>query len=85
MLREVIVAMAKRYQVRCPRLVVPAWLIRLSVRFFSLIPKFPLTTGRVDALVSKVSYSSELIKAELGFIAIFDIPGSVPSILEGQR
>ncbi|MGX0891688.1 nucleoside-diphosphate-sugar epimerase [Pseudomonas sp. ADAK2 TE3594] len=85
MLREVIVAMAKRYQVRCPRLVVPAWLIRLSVSFFSWIPKFPLTTGRVDALVSKVSYSSELIKAELGFIAIFDIPGSVPSILEGQR
>jgi len=85
MLREVVIAMAKRYQVRCPRLVIPAWLARLSVTFFSSIPKFPLTTGRVDALVSKVSYSNELIKAELGFTTIFDIPDSVPAILDGQQ
>ncbi|MFJ2540735.1 NAD-dependent epimerase/dehydratase family protein [Pseudomonas sp. NPDC087614] len=85
MLRKVIIAMAKRYQVRYPRLVIPAWLARLSVALFSSIPKFPLTTGRVDALVSKVSYSNELIKAELGFTAIFDIPDSVPSILKGKQ
>lgn len=85
MLREVITAMAKHYQVRCPRLVIPAWLARLSVTFFSPIPKFPLTTGRVDALVSKVRYSNELIKTELGFTATFAIPDFVPSILEGQQ
>lgn len=84
MLRDVINAMAKSYQVRSPRLVVPARLARLLVRFFSLIPKFPLTIGRVDALVSKVNYSSDLINTELGFSAVFDVPASVPSILEGH-
>jgi len=82
MLSEVIVAMAKCYQIRCPHLVLPAWLIRFSVFFLSLIPKFPLTTGRVNALVSKTTYSSELIKSELGFVTNFDIPDSVRAILQ---
>ncbi|SDP34839.1 Nucleoside-diphosphate-sugar epimerase [Pseudomonas arsenicoxydans] len=85
MLRDVIVAMAKYYDVRSPCLIVPLWLARLLVGFFSVIPKFPLTTRRIDALVSKVNYSSELIKAELGFSANFYIPDFVPSILEEQN
>ena len=84
-LREVVCSMATLYKVRFPRLVFSEWLARLSIALFAPIPKFPLTKGRVDALVSKVTYSGEFIKTELGFAPIFDIPSSVPSILAYQQ
>ncbi len=84
-LQEVVDAIARYYKVRVPFLRLPEWVARLSVTIFPPVFKLPLTKGRVDALVSKVNYSSELIKAELGFDFSFDIPASVPSVLAKKR
>lgn len=84
-LREVVNAMAQYYKVRLPFLRFPELLARLFVAISPSIFKLPLTKGRVDALVSKVTYSNELIKTELGFDFVFDIPASVPSMLANKR
>jgi nucleoside-diphosphate-sugar epimerase len=40
---------------------------RLAARLGGFIPGFPLTTGRVDALTSRVEYPTTRIERELGF------------------
>jgi nucleoside-diphosphate-sugar epimerase len=52
----------------CPRFVrIPEGPARLAARLGGFIPGFPLTTGRVDALTSRVEYPTTRIERELGF------------------
>jgi len=45
----------------------PEQLIRKLVQFFSVIPNFPLTISRIDALTGRCYYDSSKIMSELGF------------------
>ncbi|CAI8868748.1 Nucleoside-diphosphate-sugar epimerase [Pseudomonas sp. IT-P2] len=85
LLCEVVDAMADFHKVKAPALVVPEKLVRVFTALCSHIPKFPLKKSRVDALVSRVEYSSALIRRELGFNASFSIPSSISSILAHQQ
>lgn len=84
-LRALVNAIAGYYKVGLPSIRLPEWFARLSIAILPSVLKVPLTKGRIDALVSRVNYSNELIKAELGFEFIFDIPESIPSILAGRK
>jgi len=50
-----------------PRLRLPEWTIRLSVKLLGNLPKFPLTKARVDALTGRAIYSTTKIEHELGY------------------
>lgn len=50
-----------------PRWRLPEALARTLARCARFAPGFPLTAARVDALTSRVEYSSERIRRELGF------------------
>ena len=45
----------------------PEWLVRLGVFISKVVPKFPLTDSRVDALTSRSIYSSNKIQNLLDF------------------
>ena len=45
----------------------PESLVRTAVALAGLIPKFPLTSSRVDALTNRTIYRADRIKSELGY------------------
>ena len=45
----------------------PEIIVRLIAKIFVWIPKFPLTTSRVDALTNECIYISKKAEKELGF------------------
>lgn len=47
--------------------VVPESIVRLMIAFLRVIPGFPLSIGRLDALLNKTVYSTNKINACLGF------------------
>lgn len=47
---------------------IPEWTARAAAWTLGRIPGFPLTVSRVDALTRSVRFSSERIRAELGFV-----------------
>lgn len=66
-LERIAAAIAAAHGVPPPRTRVPESLARLAARAGSIIPGFPLTPGRVDALTSRVEYPSARIERELDF------------------
>lgn len=53
--------------VQRPRIRLPEMLVRKTVKIFELIPKFPLTDERVDALTQRAIYSNKKIEVDLGY------------------
>ncbi|MDR6956353.1 nucleoside-diphosphate-sugar epimerase [Pseudomonas brassicacearum] len=82
LLCDVIDAIASYYEVKSPRLIIPEFFIRLFLKVCPASIRLPLTSSRVDALVSQVSFSSCLINSELDFRCGSDIPASALSILK---
>lgn len=66
-LERMAVALADGMNVRGPRLRFPEWPIRLLVKIFGRVPRFPLTERRLDALTGCCRYDSSAIANELGF------------------
>lgn len=66
-LEEMIAAVAAAFgrSPRAPRL--PEAPARLAAQIARLVPAFPLTPARVDALTSRVEYRTDRIERELGF------------------
>jgi nucleoside-diphosphate-sugar epimerase len=67
---------------RPPR--VPEALARSAAQIARIIPAFPLTPARVDALTSRVEYRSARISRELGFRARKSVEDAVRE-LAAQR
>jgi nucleoside-diphosphate-sugar epimerase len=66
-LEHFVAMLAKSLGRPTPKLRVPESVARLVARLGNMIPKFPLTPSRVDALVVRSRYSIERIRRELGF------------------
>ena len=65
-IEEFVAAIAAELGIAAPRLRLPEALAR-GAALFSFLPRFPLTRSRVDALTTRVVYSIERIRAELGY------------------
>ncbi|WP_423197713.1 NAD-dependent epimerase/dehydratase domain-containing protein [Cupriavidus sp. H19C3] len=64
-LEELVANSAKELGVSEPGLRVPESTARLIARLGSIVPRFPLTQGRVDALVNRTTYVSVRLRSEL--------------------
>jgi nucleoside-diphosphate-sugar epimerase len=53
---------------RTPQKRLPESLVRAAVALAGLIPKFPLTLSRVDALTNRTVYRTDRIESELGYM-----------------
>lgn len=84
LLRDVIGAIAKTYNIRSPTLRLPVFPLRLLIGLFSGVVKLPLTHERIDALVVRTQYSSKAIEDDLGFSFSKSIPDAVGEILTGS-
>ncbi len=84
-LMDVVAAISDFYRVANPKFRLPEWLVRLMAILFSKFKAFPLTQSRIDALLRRTTYISNL--SSNGFVFSFSrsIPESVASILEGRK
>nr|WP_298138150.1 NAD-dependent epimerase/dehydratase family protein [uncultured Pseudomonas sp.] len=51
-----------------PHIRLPESLVRAAAATGAIIPRFPLSSSRVDALTSRTVYSSDKIQSELGYV-----------------
>ena len=54
----------------------PEWVVRVAACLMSRLPRFPLTAERINALVSRTSYSNGKIRA-IGFCPVHAIPETI--------
>jgi nucleoside-diphosphate-sugar epimerase len=47
-----------------------------------LVPNFPLTSSRVDALTSRCKYSNKLIENELGYTNLITIEDGITKLVQ---
>lgn len=80
-LEDVIYAIAKFYGVTRPWIRLPEVFVRAVTFVFSKAKRFPLTQSRVDALVKRTLYKSNMCEPEIGFSYKRAIPDSIASIL----
>lgn len=66
-IESMIATIAAAIQRPVPALRLPESLARAAARVGRVVPAFPLTPARVDALTSRVEYASERIARELGY------------------
>ena len=72
-LRDFIETIAMYLNKPAPRYTLPEYLIRPIARVLEKIVHFPLTTSRINALTSKVIYSSQKIRSELNYDDAFTV------------
>ncbi len=70
---------------RPPRVHLPLWLARSAASLGSLVPGFPLTRSRVDALSSRALYSSVKIETQLGYRNVVSVPEGVLEVVAEYR
>ncbi len=66
-LEAMVAAIATALRRPVPQMRVPETLARTAAQIACLIPSFPLTPARVDALTSRVEYRTDRIERELGY------------------
>jgi nucleoside-diphosphate-sugar epimerase len=81
-LTELVNAVADSCGRNRPRMVVPEYLVRFLTGIFGGRSFWPLTSSRVDALVSRTQYPSDLLHRELGFTYSRPVPMSVLELIE---
>lgn len=69
-LQEMVQRIAARFGGRRPALRLPEGVIRFLARLAGVVPGFPLTLSRVDALTSEVVYDGEQAQRDLEYIRI---------------
>ncbi len=74
LLSDIVQAVSDSNRIDSKRLVLPEYFVRLVVSCITRFIKFPLTTNRIDSLVSKTFYSSDKIKITLNFSPRYLIP-----------
>jgi len=80
-LEELVEASAVALGVPAPRLRVPESIARLGATLGGMVPRFPLTQQRVNALVGRTTYSSQLVRQELGFIPSISVAARARAML----
>lgn len=66
-LEKMVANIAQGLGVKQPSLRLPERMIRNIVRMLQMLPGFPLTENRIDAMTSRARYDSSRIKRELGY------------------
>jgi len=66
-LEQVVSIVAGVFDVKEPVLRMPEYVVRILVKLFDRIPRFPLTQARVDALTGRAVYSIKKIANELQY------------------
>lgn len=66
-IEQMIAAIAAGIGCPPPQIRIPETLARIASHVGRIVPRFPLTPGRVDALTSRVRYPSTRIELELGY------------------
>jgi nucleoside-diphosphate-sugar epimerase len=64
-----------------PRLRIAERPARQLARLFSILPSFPLTSSRVDALVNRCVYQTSRIEMELGYSHRFSMEEAIESLV----
>lgn len=64
------------------KLRLPEFFVRFLVRFLSMLPRFPLTIMRVDALTNRSYYSCKKISVELGYRHIVSMEDGLKEMIE---
>lgn len=83
LLESLIDEIARVLGVRAPRVRLPEGLVRAAVRLLEGRSALPLTSARVNALVSRTRYPSSHISSVLGFGLARPMPAGVAELIEG--
>jgi nucleoside-diphosphate-sugar epimerase len=81
-LEDLVNGIAKALNIRPPRLRLPESLVRLSTIAFSKVPHFPLTKGRVNALVNRTEYPCDKINEILGYRPQKYVPEAISEMIK---
>jgi len=82
LLEDMINGMARALSTPVPKLRVPEFFIRFTVKLLSVFTSFPLTNSRIDALVARTHYSNDLIEEKLNFSTQMGIPQTIREVIE---
>ncbi|AHG21861.1 hypothetical protein Z042_21280 [Chania multitudinisentens RB-25] len=80
-LEELVEASAAALGVPVPYLRIPERVARLSATLGRIVPGFPLTQQRINALVGRTTYSSQLVRKELGIIPLISVADRARAML----
>lgn len=68
-----------------PKMRVPLFLMRILGAIGNLIPKSPLTMGRIDALSNRVRYENDRIEKELDYTRVISIEGGIENLVSAYK
>lgn len=81
LLEKIISGIAKSYKVRIPKLHLPEYLVRATINILGALFNLPLTTNRINALVSRTKYPYSKLETRLGYTPKLSIPESIEEIV----
>lgn len=68
-----------------PKIRIPILLMKTIALVGSILPKFPLTNTRVDALSNRVVYENDLIEQELEYNPIIPFEKGIENLVETYK
>ena len=84
-IERVIAAIAAALGIARAPVRIPESFARVAARIGRVVPAFPLTPGRVDALTSRIEYPSTRIERELGFEHASSIEDALRTLVAAYR
>lgn len=84
-LESFIQVIAKALNKPVPKTRLPLFLMRGLGMAGNVIPKIPLTTGRVDALTNRVVYINDLIEKELNYVSVKSIKDGMEDLVAAYK
>ena len=84
-LEQFILSIATALKVSKPKIRLPELPVRMAAKIFEIIPGFPLTEARVDALTGRAIYSSDKIKTDLGYSHTVPIEAGIRDLVKSWR
>ncbi len=80
---QFIQTIAQTLEINSPQSRLPENLSRFIARLFKLMPRFPLTESRIDALTNRCIYSNKSIEEELGYQHPISIEDGLKELVQG--
>lgn len=68
-----------------PKLRIPEIVARLAASTLGVVPHFPLTPSRVDALVNRSQYSISRIQRELGYVPVVSVEDGLRELVKAYQ